>query len=71
MQVKDMTDEQLKNLIRFTLEEVLEEFFGDPDEGKELKADVKQQLIELQQRRAAGDRGIPAEDAYKKLGLHR
>ena len=70
MQVKDMTDEQLKNLIQFTLEQVLEEFFGDPDEGKKLKEAVKQRLIESCQRTEAGEGGIPLAEAVKKLGLN-
>lgn len=69
MQVKDMTVNELKVLIRETLEEVLEEFFSDPDEGEEVREEVKQQLLESKKRRQAGDRGIPAEEVYKKLGI--
>lgn len=69
MQVKDMTVEQLSDLIRHIVEQCLDEYFGDPDEGKEIKAEVKQQLIEQMQRREAGERGIAAEEAYQKLGL--
>ena len=69
MQVKDMTVEQLSDLIRHIVEQCLDEYFGDPDEGKEIKAEVKQQLIEQMQRREAGERGIRAEEAYQKLGL--
>ncbi|MBO1347800.1 MAG: hypothetical protein EBE86_010575 [Hormoscilla sp. GUM202] len=79
MQVKDMTveevkkliryqvEEELKRLIRYQVEEVLEEWLGDPDEGKEVKEEVKQQLIEMRRRRACG---IPAEEVYKKLGIN-
>jgi len=70
MQVKDMTVEELKRLIRYQVEEVLEEWLGDPDEGKEVKEEVKQQLIEMRRRREAGSRGIPAEEVYKKLGIN-
>ncbi|MFH7026852.1 MAG: hypothetical protein ACHBN1_15930 [Heteroscytonema crispum UTEX LB 1556] len=65
MQIKDMTVDELKALIRETVEETLEDFFGDPDEGKEV-----QQLLESLKRRKAGVRGIPAEEVYKKLGLN-
>ncbi|MCL1471621.1 hypothetical protein [Argonema antarcticum] len=71
MQVKDMTVEQLTDLIRHTVEQCLDEYFGDPDEGKEIKEEVKQQLIEQMQRRKSGERGIPAEEVYQKLGLQR
>ncbi|MGK7903285.1 MAG: hypothetical protein AB4352_18130 [Hormoscilla sp.] len=70
MQVKDMTVEELKRLIRDQVEEVLEELLEDPDEGKEIKEEVKQQLIEMRQRRKAGTRGIPAAEVYKRLGIN-
>jgi hypothetical protein len=38
MQVKDLTVEQLQTLIRNTVDERLNEYFGDPDQGKEIKA---------------------------------
>lgn len=69
MLVKDMTVEELTNLIRHTVEQCLDEYLGDIDEGKELKEEVKQELLELQKQREAGRRGIPAEEVYKKLGL--
>ena len=46
MQVKDMTVEQLRDLIRHTVEQCLEEYFGDPDSGLEVKEEVKQKLLE-------------------------
>lgn len=70
MQIKDMTADELKALIRHTVEETLEEFFGDPDEGKEIKEEVKQRLLDSRKRRKAGFRGIPAEEVAKKLGLN-
>ncbi len=69
MLIKDMTAEQLKVLIRETVEEVLEEFLPDPDEGKEVREEVKQQLLESMRRTKSGERGIPAEEVAKKLGL--
>ncbi|MDY6803441.1 MAG: hypothetical protein SXA11_06490 [Cyanobacteriota bacterium] len=71
MQVKDMTVEELKALIRDTVEETLEDFLGeyDPDAGLEIQAEIKQQLLEMRQGIKAGKRGIPAEEVYHKLGL--
>ncbi|WP_204106351.1 MULTISPECIES: hypothetical protein [Spirulina sp. CCY15215] len=46
MQVKDMTVEQLQDLIRHTVEQCLEEYFGDPDEDLNVRDEVKQQLLE-------------------------
>lgn len=71
MQVKDLSVEQLTTLIRYTVEQCLEEYFGDPDEGKEIKEEFKQELLESLKRTQAGERGIPLEEAIKKLGLNR
>lgn len=69
MQVKDLTTDELKALIRETVVEVLEEFLDDPDEGKEIRPEVKQQLIESLKRTQAGERGIPISEVAYKLGL--
>ncbi|NET55967.1 MAG: hypothetical protein F6K47_07295 [Symploca sp. SIO2E6] len=69
MQVKEMTVDELKTLIRQTVTETLEEFIDDPDSGLELKPEVKQQLIESLQETQAGIRGVPAEEVAQKLGL--
>jgi len=68
MQVKDMTIDQLRDLIRPTVEQCLEEYFGDPDSGLEVKEEVKQKLLESQ-RKQAGESGIPLGEIYKKLGV--
>ncbi len=69
MQIKDLTTDEFKDLIRETIVETLEEYLGDPDEGKEVKEEVKQRLLDLRKRREAGERGIPMEEVVKKLGL--
>jgi hypothetical protein len=68
MQVKDLTIDELKELIKETVAEALQDLLPDPDFGKELKAEVKQQLLDIQQRRAKGIRGIPAAEVIEKLG---
>ena len=69
MQVKDLTTDELKTLIRETVLEILEEFLPDPDEGKEIRPEVKHQLIDSLKQTQAGERGIPAAEVAKKLGL--
>ncbi|WP_068814830.1 hypothetical protein [Phormidesmis priestleyi] len=69
MHIKDLTIEELKALIRETVLETLEELLDDPDEGKEMRPEVKQQLIESMRRTQTGERGIPATEVAKKLGL--
>jgi hypothetical protein len=69
MQVKDLTIEELKLLIQETVAETIQSLIADPDEGKQIKPEVKQQLLQSLQRTQAGERGIPAEEVAKKLGL--
>jgi uncharacterized protein YicC (UPF0701 family) len=69
MQIKDMNSEQLKTLIQNTIDETLESYLGDPDEGKTLKEEVKQRLLAIKQRREAGEKGMTAAEVYQHLGL--
>jgi hypothetical protein len=68
MQVKDLTTDELKELIKETVAEALQDLLPDPDTGKLIKAEVQQQLLDIQQRRAIGIRGIPAAEVLKNLG---
>jgi 3-oxoacyl-[acyl-carrier protein] reductase len=70
MQVKDLTTDELKNLIRSTVAEALEDLLPDPDAGMTVKEEFKQDLLEIQERRKNGVRGIPASEAMKRLGLN-
>lgn len=67
--VKDLTVDELKVLIRETVEAVLDEYLPDPDQGRTLRPEVEQQLRESLERTRAGERGIPMEEVLKKLGL--
>ena len=69
MQIKDMNSEQLKTLIENTIDETLESYLGDPDEGKTLKEEVKQRLLAIKQRREAGEKGMTAAEVYQHLGI--
>lgn len=70
MQIKDLTTDELKTLIRNTISETLQELLDDPDWGKELKEEVKQRLIRSLKQTKAGDVSIPVEEAAKKMGLN-
>lgn len=69
MQVKDMTIEELKLLIQETVAETIQSLLVDPDEGKQIKPEVKQQLLDSLQRTQSGERGISTEEVAKNLGL--
>jgi hypothetical protein len=81
MQVKDLTTDELKALIRETVLEVLEDFLPDPDAGLTVKPEFEQSLLAIQQRRAAGasairqnqaaSAGISAAEVAERLGLDR
>ena len=70
MQVKDLTTDELKALIRETVMETLEDLLDDPDEGKEVRPEIKQQLLESLQQTRSGERGIPAEEVARRFGLN-
>ena len=70
MLVKELTIEELKLLIQETVTETLQSLLFDPDEGKEVKPEVKQQLLNSLRRTENGERGISAEEVAKKLGLN-
>ncbi|MBI2831219.1 MAG: hypothetical protein HYX79_03075 [Chloroflexi bacterium] len=67
--VKELTIKELKTLIRETVQETLQDIFGDPDEGLELKEEVKAELRQSLAEFERGERGIPAEELAKELGL--
>lgn len=69
MQVKDLTVEELKLLIQETVAETIQSLLTDPDEGRQVKAEVKQQLLSSLHRTQSGERGTSAEEVAKKLGL--
>ena len=59
MKVKELSVEQLKALIQEAVEEKLQEILGDPDQGLELKEDVKERLRRSLAAVESGDEGIP------------
>ena len=70
MQVKDLTTEEFKTLIRETVLEVLADSLDDPDIGLKLRPEIEQQLLAAQSRRAAGQRaGTSAADVAARYGM--
>jgi hypothetical protein len=47
MQVKDLTTDELKTLIRETVAEALTDLIPDPDAGLTVKEEFKQELLEI------------------------
>ena len=71
MQIKEMTTEQLQSLIRNTVDKVIDEYFGDPDEGNEIKESFKQSLLAIRRKRQEGRPTIPISEVYKKYEIER
>jgi hypothetical protein len=70
MQIKDLTTEDLKTLIRETVQAVLDDYLDDPDAGLSMRPAIESQLAAAQARRASGQRGVPAaEVAKQQFGL--
>ena len=69
MQVKDLTIEELKAMIRETVIESLEDLLPNPDAGKIVKEKFQQELLEIRQRRKAGNQNISADEVKQRLGI--
>ena len=69
MKLGSLSREELKALIKEAVEEALAELLGDPDEGLELRPEVRERLQRSLERVRQGESGIPAEEVAKRAGL--
>lgn len=70
MQVKNLTVDELKVLIRETVEEVLLDVLADPDEGRVVRPEVIEGLLAQQAARESGESVLlSSEDVVRRLGL--
>jgi hypothetical protein len=69
MQVKDLTIDELKALIRETVLEALEDLLPDPDVRLTVKPEFEQSLLAIRNRRETENVGISAEEVARRLGL--
>ena len=67
--VNQLTIPELEALIESVIERKLTELLGDPDQGLELKPKIKDRLRRSLAATERGERGIPAEQVAKELGL--
>jgi hypothetical protein len=67
--VAQMSKEELKTIIAVTVEQILIEFLGDPDEGWKIRKTVRERLLRQQKAVARGERGEPLEDVTRRLSL--
>jgi hypothetical protein len=69
VQIKDLTIDEFKSLIRETVEETLQDLLVDPDADRPIKDDLRQQLLHLQERRASAKQTLSSEQVMEELGL--
>ena len=70
MQIKDLTVDEFKDLIRVTLEEALQDLLIDPDAGRSVKASIERQVLDRREQRQLGNiQMIASDEAMKELGL--
>jgi hypothetical protein len=67
--VADLSVDQFKDLIRQVVIQTLSEVLGDPDEGLELRDDIKVKIQQSLAAMQAGTKTIPAQEVAAKLGL--
>lgn len=68
--IADLTVEEFKDLVREAITQALLEALGDPDEGLELREDIKAKLQYSLATVQAGGETIPAQEVAAKLGLN-
>jgi hypothetical protein len=67
--VSQMTKAELRLMVEDVIDQKLVEFFGDPDEGMELRESVKRRLIRQRQIVADGEHGRELQDVIRELEL--
>jgi len=71
--IVQMTQDEFKEMLEGVVEETMErkllEILGDPDEGLEIRSEVRERLLRQRQEVMAGERGRPFEDLVRELGL--
>ena len=67
--VAELTVDELKHIIQEAMGLKLSEMFGDPDEGLELREEIKARLRRSLEAERRGARGIPAQEVAAQLDL--
>jgi hypothetical protein len=67
--VGQLSTDELKEIIGSVVEQKLKEILGDPDEGLELRAEVRDRLLRQKKAVAKGERGESLDQVVKRLGI--
>jgi hypothetical protein len=61
--------EMLETVVEATVERTLLELLGDPDEGLEIRSNLRKRLLRQKQDVTAGQYGQQLEDVVRQVGL--
>jgi hypothetical protein len=67
--VAELTVDEFKRITEEAIEQKLSEMLDDPDEGLELREEIKARLRRSLEAERRGVRGIPAQEVAVQLGL--
>ena len=67
--VGQLSTDELREIIGSVVEQKLKEILGDPDEGLEIRADVRERFLRQKKAVANGERGEELEEIAKRLGI--
>jgi DNA-directed RNA polymerase specialized sigma24 family protein len=67
--VGQLSTDELREIIGSVVEQKLTEILGDPDEGLEIRADVRGRLLRQKKAVAKGERGETLDEVEKRLGV--
>ncbi len=67
--VADMTEDELKRLVKSSVKQSLREMMDDPDAGLELRPEIIESLLQQEKDFAAGKRGKSLDRVARELGL--
>jgi len=67
--MSEMTRDELREMLETLIEQKLIEMLGDPDEGLELREEIRERLLRQKKGVASGKRGEGLEDVAKRLDL--
>jgi hypothetical protein len=67
--IADLTVDELRDLIKEVVTQTILELFGDPDEGLELREEVKERLHRSLGATQTNGETQPVQDVAAKLGL--
>jgi len=67
--VKDMSEEELRQLVGELVEEKLRDLLGDPDEGLSLRPEIRERLLKSLNQPAESRQSTSAAEVARRLGL--